>query len=129
MSFRLPNFNLTVNIWRFAHPFDPLAPPDVISPANFCLGKRVYTAQVWPDEDTAANYMNRYLLLPKGTDIRGLPYYIGGDDHDFVEVPAGSGRYYGVMDSEVVARGFLNEHVFALVEVDPSDIATLPPIT
>lgn len=106
VAFRLPNFNLTVNVWT-----DPNAPgagpPDVVTTGNLCIGLRHYGV-------TAGNNFIMYLLFPMGVDIRDNlngPGVAG----DIVECPAGTLRYYRVEFVESVARGFANEHRYAML--------------
>lgn len=109
MAFSLPNFNLVINIWRFAN--YPLNPPDVITMGNLTPGRRVLT-------DIAENRVNfnhsmyMQLLLPALTDIRS-PFLAASPD--VLEVPAGSGRIYQPMFVDDVAKGFANEHRFAMI--------------
>ncbi len=53
-----------------------------------------------------------YLLLPPLTDIRG-PLQAGGADG--VEIPPASGRKYLVVWVDDIAKGFPNEHRFAVL--------------
>ena len=106
--YRLPNFNLPVNLWRAGT--NVLATPDVTFSANLSPGKRiqmdaggtVFAACLVPETQ---------LLCPAGTDIR-FPV-AGTGDGDVVEVPANSSRYYFVVNVEDVAKGFANEYRLA----------------
>jgi hypothetical protein len=48
------------------------------------------------------------LLLPPLSDVRGPQDSSGFTD--VVEVPAGSGRYYGVAAVDDIGKGYSNEH-------------------
>jgi len=103
----LPVFNLTCNIWtRIAPP--PGNPKRLSSPCNLAYGKRVNG--VGGGGDVAQ------LLLPKGTDIRDGANTTA---QDYVEVPAGSGCYYGVFQWFEIGKGFSNEHRIALLQKAP----------
>ena len=100
MGYTLPTFNLTCNIWRPTAP--PPAPPAVVSVCNLAYGRRVQISEL--SNPPAA----MSLLLPAGTDIRD--FWCAGVGGDYVEVPAGSGRFYIVGGVDDVAKGFANEH-------------------
>jgi hypothetical protein len=109
MAYSLPTFNLTCNIWRNGNP--TTNPPDVVSPCNLAIGRRVgvllaYTSTLTTEPGGA------WLLLPPATDIRDAKAPAGADT---VEVGAGSGRFYSVVWVEDIGGGFPNEHRFAEV--------------
>jgi hypothetical protein len=54
-----------------------------------------------------------YLLFPAFTDVRDLNCV--QVENDIVEVPSGSGRWYGVLLVDDVGKGFSNEHRYAAV--------------
>jgi hypothetical protein len=109
MSYSLPTFNLTANIWRNGNPTSN--PPDVVSPCNLALGRRqVVSVQQVLSQPNANGEM--YLLLPAGTDIRDLN---STGANDTVEVGAGSGRFYVVAWVDDAGAGFPNEHRVALL--------------
>jgi hypothetical protein len=116
VAYRLPTFNLIVNIWRNASSY--LAPPDVVAAANFNVGKRVghlLEGEVVPG---FGPFGYEWLLLPIGTDIRGT---VSSADFattqlgDWVEIPAASGIFYACAWADRSALGFPNEHVSATV--------------
>jgi hypothetical protein len=116
MPFVLPTFNLTANIWRSAN-LPPGGPPAVVTPCNFSLGRRVVTATDYTPWFNARagggvgiNCLLRIMLCPALTDVRGL--FTAGLP-DWVEVPAGSGRLYNVLDVDDMGKGFPNEHRLA----------------
>jgi hypothetical protein len=51
------------------------------------------------------------LLFPVGTDIRDAS---AGPNPDAIEVPLGSGRFYWVAFCDDIAKGFTNEHRWAV---------------
>jgi hypothetical protein len=53
------------------------------------------------------------LLLPALTDVRATQG-VGGVP-DTVEVPAGSGRWYGVAGVDDIGKGYANEHRTACI--------------
>lgn len=105
--YSLPNFNLSVNIWRSAS--NPITdPPDVTAMGNLAASRRFRIFTVGLPALTAKYGQTAYLLLPKGTDVRSDSVTGGGDDT--VEVPAGSGRYYIVVCVDDSGKGFANEN-------------------
>jgi hypothetical protein len=114
MPFVLPTFNLVCNIWRQTPgSFPPVVAPDVVAPCNLALGRRVtrsptsvFDREVWGISMT--------LLVPPGTDIRdgSVDLVLGGD---WVEVPAGTGRFYFTNYVDDLGKGFPNEHRFAVL--------------
>lgn len=119
MSYKLPTFNLNVNVWRFATA-DVTAPPDVQTTGNLVGGHHGILNKApqfgaafaqYPQVVTSGQFMT--LLLPKLADVRQA---LSSDDYgDCVEVPAGSQRYYAVVQVDDIGKGFANEHRFALI--------------
>lgn len=110
MAFRVPNFNLDVNLWRYPDVWTD--PPSLQFKANLARGERDYRGPQYPTSGTLM-VSEMMLLCPAGTDIRfefGPP-----NDPDLVEVPAGSGRYYQVVVVDDCAKGFANEYRFAVL--------------
>ena len=120
MSYRLPVFNLRVNVWHDGHYVTD--PPDLTPVANFNLGRRVGQMQEGEVIPGPGPFGYVWLLTPMGTAIIGdrLAAVVG----DCVEVPQGSGIYYHVAFSERSALGFPNEHVSSIMYQIP---ALLPP--
>lgn len=120
MPFRLPTFNLFCNIGNddngfFEWPTEPWLVGPRISHQRCALvfGRRVNA----PSQDDAwpsglPSYLMS-LLLPAGTDIRSMQSSDG--IADTVEVPEGSGRFYGVASVDDIGRGYANEHRSALL--------------
>lgn len=110
MSFTLPTFNLSVNVFTGVFPF---VTPRVVTTGNLTPGRRVMVSQSTAFLGAAGDLgPASLLLLPAGTDIRdascnNLP--------DVVEVPAGSGRWYQVGQVDDIGKGFANEHRYANV--------------
>jgi len=109
MAFVLPTFNLTVNIWRFGNPHTN--PPDVVTPGQL-KAPAMNFAPVFGG--SVFSQHGQGLLLPPGTDIRDL-FQAPPNSSDMCEVPAGSGRLYFVLWVEDVAKGFANEHRYAIL--------------
>lgn len=96
---RPPTFNLLCNIWwGYFGIVPPAIPFNLVSLCQLQLGERV---------TSTPTIMTRFLLLPKLTDIH---YLRGGFAPDLVEFPAGSGRFYTVLDVDDVGKGFTNEY-------------------
>lgn len=104
MSFTVPSFNLMCKIWTNGAP--PPAPARVTSPCNLAWGKRVQAGQ------GVGTFLFMQLLLPAGTDIRNAQTATG---LDWVEVPAGTGRFYRVVAVDDAGKGFVNEHRIAVI--------------
>lgn len=122
MAFTLPTFNLTINIWHYATWFGnfPTVIPaaDATSLANLATGKRV---------TQGALVIHMMLLLPALTDVRGENNEALTPSHgDIVEVPQGSGRYYGVYAVDDSGKGFANEHRWALLTIESPFKIVLP---
>ena len=114
MPFSLPTFNVLANVFHGVAPPPPFGPPSFSVLVNWSLGRRVVTGSDnsnWlnfpPVAGVGIDLFNRIMLAPAGTDLRG--FYTAGVP-DFVEVPAGSGAFYMVMDVADMAKGFPNEH-------------------
>lgn len=106
MPFSLPNFNLRCDVYTGPWLTKALRVSDV--PCNLAWGKRVQDFAAFdtaPDESSGSPQM--VLLTPAGTDLRSK--IISGQG-DVVEVPQGSGRWYGVFAVDDIGKGFDNEH-------------------
>lgn len=108
--FLLPTFNLTANIFNYAN--RPPGTPDYDSPCNLAPGRRIILTGAVAlvqkiTTDFGALMVCSHLLLPAGTDIRGMNTSSG---HQWVEVPAGSGTYWAVGWVFDSGKGFDNEH-------------------
>lgn len=112
MAFRLPNFNLTVGVWR-AWQSPATDPPALLTSGNLALGRRVSNALTGGQYYDYSAGLAMELLLPKGTDVRSYEKTFVGND--YVEVPFGSGRYYQVTWVDDVGKGFANEYRLALL--------------
>jgi hypothetical protein len=110
MSYVLPNFNLFVNVWRVLGAGGTYAAPDAQFNCNLSPGKRVMMGivPVGPNEGV----MCMELLLPSGVDVRSRWNNI---ERDLVEVPAGSERFYEVIQVDDIGKGFANEHRIAWI--------------
>src|SRR3974390_3553364 len=108
MSYTVPEFNLTVNVWHFPH--KPPDPPAIIIKANLAWGRRISLASTAFVAGTTA-FMQ--LLVPPGTDLR-TPVQ-NGPGPDLFEAPAGSGRFYESAFVDDIGKGFPNEHRIAIV--------------
>jgi len=103
LPYRLPDFNVTANIWRAATPITD--PPDVVSDAQLYLTSKVFvqTSIVSPG-DTVPTVC---LRVPMGTDLQPT---------DVVECDAGDGHFYTVAWVERMHLGFANEYLIGLLE-------------
>lgn len=107
MTFTVPVFNLTCNLWR--------GPGHAGAPHSSPICQLRYPGrgpfQVIPGAPPTGQ-IPWYLCLPAGTDVRDEGSVGGGDT---IEVPAGTGRYYRVMLADDVARGFANAYRLAFI--------------
>lgn len=123
MPFQLPDFGLSVNLWRWATGIGN--PPDLTFMANLSLTKArsvLFTVSV---AGRLNAFMRTELLCPKGTNIIGA---VTAASMDRVEVPAGSGRFYGVLAVDDVAKGYSNEYRLAsLIQLTSEGITLTNP--
>lgn len=114
MAFTLPDFNLNVDIYRGPW-LTKSGTPDVTAVGNLTWSRR---QQSQLDYDTtpsdATSQMPMTLLLPALTDIRDGSTS-SPSEGDVVEVPSGSGRWYGVIYVDDIGKGFANEHRAAII--------------
>lgn len=117
MAYSVPTFNLTCNIWNQGAPAWPVLSAPSGSPriaGQICgLAHGRLSAKVY---SIGGNFIEApiavmSLLLPKGTDVRGLEVNFAGSD--IVECPAGSHRFYAVSSVDDVGKGFANEYRLA----------------
>jgi hypothetical protein len=116
MSFVLPTFNLTVSGWRRLGNGRTYAAPDFSVTGNLSVGRRVMIAgSPWTTtygELTITAAIPVELLLPAFTDIRAA---WNAQLEDLVEVPAGTKRFYRVVQVDDIGKGFANEHRIAWI--------------
>lgn len=110
MAFVLPTFPITCEIFDSGLP--PPAGPARISGQPCQL--RAPQANMTIIIPAAGATSSVVLLLPPGTDIRD-PWNAPINSNDYVEAPSGSGRFYRVMFMDDIAKGFSNEHRFAVL--------------
>jgi hypothetical protein len=112
MAFSVPSFPLAVDIYSGPWLTKVLR---LSTTGNLALGRR---GQTFPDfEDVGTPQVSTgpmYLLLPALTDVRDMNQNIAAND--LVEVPSGSGRWYGVLLVDDVGKGFANEHRYAHID-------------
>lgn len=107
MPFIIPEFNLTVDIWRF-NLTPSTDPPSVTTTGNLAWGRRGAVPASGGTAAIGVVFTAPTLLLPALTDIRSKEK--GATDGDKVEVPAGSGRLYRCIYVDDIGKGFPNEH-------------------
>jgi len=108
MAFTVPAFNLAVDI--YTGPW-PVGAPRLGVMGNLAYGRRVQQVRVTDVGNTESYGGQATLLLPALTDVRDGS--VG--QQDYVQIPAGSGRWYVVMLVEDVGKGFLNEYRTATI--------------
>jgi len=113
VAFALPNFNLLCGVWHNPGRAPSLYPaPDAVVNCNLANGRvaHVLNSQV---RLTVQNSLgaSASVLFPIGTDIRDASLF---PNPDAVEIPFGSGRFYWVAFCDDIARGFSNEHRWAV---------------
>lgn len=110
-SHKLPSFPLLCNHW-----FSPSSPPAPAVSSFKCqlvwgTNKLEMPLAMYPGQGRFI----RFLYLPAFTDIRSTIQGVAGS---VVEVPAGSKRYYNVIDVDDTAKGFPNE--FRVATISPT---------
>lgn len=116
MTFRVPAFPLTINVWQAqgGQIPPPSGKPTAVLRAQLRLLKAAYLVSL----AAAGGSPIMVLYLPKFSDVR--PPHANGVRGDAVEVPASSGRFYSVLAVDDVAKGFPNEYRFAAVQYNPN---------
>jgi len=108
MAFTVPTFNLSVQI--YTGPW-PVGAPRLVTVGNLAYGRRVQQVRV-SDVGNQESYGGQAtLLLPALTDVRDG----GNGQQDYIQCPAGSGRWYVCMLVEDVGKGFANEYRAATI--------------
>jgi len=110
MAFVLPAFNLTADIYTNTGT-GPAATPRFTTDCQLRAPEMRNAAQ---SVASAFATSGMVLLVPAGTDLRDASSAPGILD-DFCEVPPGSGRMYEIIRVDDVAKGFANEHRFAII--------------
>ncbi len=110
MAFRLPEFPITCDV--YTGPWLTKVFRSTID-CNLAQGRR---GTVLPDEEITTSVQKTgpmYVLFPPLADVRSL---VQGIPHnDLLELPSGSGRWYIVLYVDDVAKGFANEHRYAMI--------------
>jgi hypothetical protein len=122
MAFSVPTFNLVCNV--FTGPFLAKVLRIANLPCNLAVGRRTNAYQPAFQTDTGGA-SSPMLLVPARSDLRDNGC-VGG--YDVVEVPAGTGRFYALVQVDDMARGFPNEYRIAtmgkcVLNNDPVDFA------
>jgi hypothetical protein len=107
MAFVIPTFNITVNVWHDGNM--PPTLPDLVIPAQL----RGYQPIAVAYNAEIVQIGSVVLYVAAGTDLRDGPSSFGSTD--LIEAPAGTGRFYKVIDVDDIARGFTNEHRYAVL--------------
>jgi hypothetical protein len=132
VNFRLPQFPLTCNLWRWGNAYT--GAPDVVVKGNLTVrdygGVRSFVRNTNAGATPALGFTEEItcvtLLLPARTDVRwGPPTGPAGNQPDLVEVPAGSGRCYIVLYADDSGKGFPNEHRWAEITALAFSMAAL----
>lgn len=114
-AFALPVFNLACNVWH--NPTSRMDHLPVPSASVFCnlANGRVSHLPGWVARQpgTPPSSYQSSALFPIGTDIRDTSVH---PNPDIVEIPAGTGRYYWVVYCDDIAKGFTNEHRWAVIQ-------------
>jgi len=112
-SFALPAFNLLANVWH-----DPGRVPNLYPPPHLTVNCNLANGRVSHVLNSQERLINQNtlgasgsVLFPKDTDIRDAACF---RHPDAIEIPAGSGRFYWVAFCDDIAKGFPNEHRWAI---------------
>ena len=104
MAYTVPTFNLTCNVYTGPWLTRVLRTAGLV--CNLAIGRRVQQ-QYQVETGTVAGPASPLLLVPAGSDVRDDGNATGAD---LIECPAGSGRWYGVLIVDDMAKGFSNEY-------------------
>jgi hypothetical protein len=112
-SYTYPEMPLRANIWYRTPVAPPTAPPDLEDIPCSCapITPSQHAVVLAPSEITRAwTHIIRTAVDPKYVDS-----YMRGDERDsfpmtMLEIPGGSGHFYGVTWAHIVGAGFPNEH-------------------
>jgi len=110
MAFVLPSFPIVCDIYDAGIP-PPAGPPRIAGQVCQLRAPQANMTVVIPAAGAQSSVV---LLLPPLTDIRD-PWNLPINSSDWVEAPAGSGRVYRVSFVDDIAKGFSNEHRFAIL--------------
>lgn len=121
MPFTPPNFNLLANVWQGLCPLHvfpiapPVTPPDALIQCQLYLWpKSGYSVNFFSADGTEGSYTTAMTLrVPMLTDLRDV---FNASGNDIVEVPAGSNRWYYIVQVDDQHKGFANEYRFAFIE-------------
>lgn len=111
MAFVLPTFNITVHIYSAGLP-PPTGTPRIID-QEAQLRAPAANNVMFVSSVGASSAM--ILLLPPGVDIRDQ-FNTPINSSDYVEAPAFTGRFYRVIFVDDIAKGFPNEHRYAVLQ-------------
>lgn len=103
---KIPTFNLVCRVWYGFVPIPPIGAPNLDNvPCQLLAGEFVFGVYT---------PMDMFLKVPAGTNIHysRTGAFVGADT---VECPKGSGHYYRLTYVNDVARGFANQHRFAIM--------------
>jgi hypothetical protein len=130
MPFTTPQFNLPVNLWKhlytmplLAQPLPPVNPPDLVFQAQLYINPRTEGANVGANTGSTRSLLvgdgfYTWLRCPPLTDIFAMQWNTNNAiPMDFVEVPAGSGRFYVVRSVEDEHKGMPNEYRIAFISL------------
>jgi hypothetical protein len=111
LGYRVPSFPLKCNVWTYEFVAEggiPAGDPRITDQeCQLTYGSRVNVTSTGGTGSPGVLTLSMSLLLPPLADIRGPQDTVGPD---FVECPAGTGRYYRVVAVDDIGKGFPNEH-------------------
>lgn len=108
MAYSVPKMPLLFNAWGY---LTPLADPPRLSGRPCQLRGPAFPGAI----TTGGNLQQPFhwiLVVPKREDLRDG---WNGFSPDFIECPAGTGRFYRVLFVDDIARGFTNEYRIAIL--------------
>lgn len=131
MPYTVPQFNLDVGVWN-----TPDVPPAVSTYTT--VGQLYFPKQTATEGFTDEGDFGLqaypppcFLRLPALTDIKLA--FMGADgfvhSRTYVEVPAGTGRFYRVIDFDDAHKGFPNEYRVATLRKAFTDTLWPDPVT
>jgi hypothetical protein len=90
-------------------------------PCNLTPGRRVFSQTTQVPAVPGLYAFDMELLLPALTDLRAS-YLPGPTPADLLEIPKASMRFYLTWYVDDIAKGFANEHRFAILKMIREDV-------
>lgn len=107
MSFKLPTFNISIEVCTYSIGSPPFSPRFTVMAAWTIRRYAIAGSGI----SGGPGFLARSLLVPSGTDIRPLCATYNGDLIQF----HGNLNVYRVFDADYVSRGYPTQHIAAVI--------------